>query len=101
MRRLPRLHAGSCRDASPGIRGLDILFVNAGIAELKPVEQWDEAAFDRSFALNMKGPYFLSEHASGVVGGPPRRVLRICGRTSAVQVFQNRVFLPVAASGVR
>src|SRR5277367_181224 len=26
--------------------GLDILFVNAGIAELKPVEQWDEAAFD-------------------------------------------------------
>ena len=24
--------------------GLDVLFVNAGIAELKPVEQWDEAA---------------------------------------------------------
>src|SRR5580700_7256978 len=25
--------------------GLDILFVNAGIAELKPIEKWDEAAF--------------------------------------------------------
>jgi NAD(P)-dependent dehydrogenase (short-subunit alcohol dehydrogenase family) len=39
--------------------GLDILFVNAGITELRPVEQWDEAAFDRSFAINVKGPYFL------------------------------------------
>src|SRR5581483_2852720 len=28
---------------------LDVLFVNAGIAELKPVDAWDEAAFDRSF----------------------------------------------------
>src|SRR5205085_809415 len=33
--------------------GLDVLFVNAGIVELKPVEQWDEAAFDRSFAVNV------------------------------------------------
>src|SRR5712664_2443764 len=31
--------------------GLDILFVNAGVAALKPIEQWDEAAFDRSFAI--------------------------------------------------
>src|SRR5438034_960915 len=28
---------------------LDILFLNAGIAELKPVDQWDEAAYDRTF----------------------------------------------------
>ena len=26
---------------------LDILFVNAGVAELKPFEQWDEAAYVR------------------------------------------------------
>lgn len=38
---------------------LDILFVNAGIAKLQPVEQWDEASFDRSVAINVKGPYFL------------------------------------------
>jgi hypothetical protein len=30
--------------------------VNAGIAELRLVEQWDEAAFDRSFATNVKDP---------------------------------------------
>jgi NAD(P)-dependent dehydrogenase (short-subunit alcohol dehydrogenase family) len=39
--------------------GLDTLFVNAGVVELRPVGQWDEAAFDRSFATNVKGPYFL------------------------------------------
>ena len=44
--------------------GLDVLFVNAGIAELKPVEQWDEAAFDRLFAVNLKGPYFLIQALS-------------------------------------
>lgn len=38
---------------------LDVLFVNAGVAEFRPVEEWDEAAFDRSFAINIKGPYFL------------------------------------------
>jgi len=38
---------------------LDILFLNAGIAELRPIEQWDEAGFDRSFDINLKGPFFL------------------------------------------
>ena len=38
---------------------LDILFVNAGIAKLKPIEQWTEAAYDQSFAINVKGPFFL------------------------------------------
>ena len=38
---------------------LDVLFINAGIADLKPIGQWDTAAFDRSFNTNVKGPYFL------------------------------------------
>ncbi|MBB3595222.1 NAD(P)-dependent dehydrogenase (short-subunit alcohol dehydrogenase family) [Rhizobium sp. BK529] len=38
---------------------LDILFVNAGVAQFGPVESWSEADFDRSFATNVKGPYFL------------------------------------------
>jgi NAD(P)-dependent dehydrogenase (short-subunit alcohol dehydrogenase family) len=38
---------------------LDILFVNAGVAALKPVDQWDEAAFDRTFDINIRGPFFL------------------------------------------
>ncbi len=38
---------------------LDVLFINAGVAHLAPIEQWDETAFDRSFNLNVKGPFFL------------------------------------------
>jgi NAD(P)-dependent dehydrogenase (short-subunit alcohol dehydrogenase family) len=37
---------------------LDILVVNAGIVEMRPLGQWDEAAFDRSFGINFKGPFF-------------------------------------------
>jgi NAD(P)-dependent dehydrogenase (short-subunit alcohol dehydrogenase family) len=39
--------------------GLDALFVNAGAADFRPLEAWDEATFDRSFAINVKGPLFL------------------------------------------
>jgi NAD(P)-dependent dehydrogenase (short-subunit alcohol dehydrogenase family) len=55
--------------------GLDILFVNAGIADLRSVEQWDEAAFDRSFAINVKGPYFLVQALLPLFGNPASIVL--------------------------
>jgi NAD(P)-dependent dehydrogenase (short-subunit alcohol dehydrogenase family) len=32
--------------------GLDILFVNAGIVDMRPLEQFDGDAFDRSVAIN-------------------------------------------------
>jgi len=55
--------------------GLDILFVNAGIAALKPIEQWDEAAFDNSFAVNVKGPYFLIQALLPIFASPASIVL--------------------------
>lgn len=55
--------------------GLDVLFVNAGIAELRPIEQWDEAGFDRSFAINVKGPFFLIRALLPVFGNPASIVL--------------------------
>jgi NAD(P)-dependent dehydrogenase (short-subunit alcohol dehydrogenase family) len=54
---------------------LDILFVNAGFAELKPVEQWDEAAFDRLFATIVKGPYFLIQALLPIFAKPASVVL--------------------------
>lgn len=38
---------------------LDVLFLNAGIVDMRSVEQFDPAAFDRSIDINLKGPYFL------------------------------------------
>jgi NAD(P)-dependent dehydrogenase (short-subunit alcohol dehydrogenase family) len=54
---------------------LDILFVNAGVADLRPMEQWDEAAFNRSFAANVTGPYFLIQALLPVFATPASIVL--------------------------
>jgi NAD(P)-dependent dehydrogenase (short-subunit alcohol dehydrogenase family) len=39
--------------------GLDVVFINAGIGDFRPLDHWDEAGFDRSIAVNLKGPFFL------------------------------------------
>lgn len=38
---------------------IDIVVLNAGIGVFKPLDAWDEAAFDQSIATNLKGPFFL------------------------------------------
>lgn len=55
--------------------GLDVLFINAGVADLRPVEQWDEAGFDRSVALNLKGPFFLIQALLPILGNPASIVI--------------------------
>ena len=54
---------------------LDVLFVNAGLADLKPIEQFDEAAFDRSFETNVRGPFFLIRALLPVFANPASIVL--------------------------
>ena len=49
---------------------LDILVVNAGIVELRPLEKWDETAFDRSFNINFKGPFFLIQALLPILANP-------------------------------
>jgi NAD(P)-dependent dehydrogenase (short-subunit alcohol dehydrogenase family) len=55
--------------------GLDVLFANAGIAELRPVDQWDEAGFDRTVAINLKGPFFLIQALLPIFANPASIVL--------------------------
>jgi 3-oxoacyl-[acyl-carrier protein] reductase len=38
---------------------LDIVIANAGVLPMKTVEDTTEKDFDSTFALNVKGPYFL------------------------------------------
>lgn len=54
---------------------LDVLFVNAGVTELKPVEKWDEAAFDRSFQINVRGPFFLIQDLLPLFSNPASIIL--------------------------
>jgi NAD(P)-dependent dehydrogenase (short-subunit alcohol dehydrogenase family) len=44
--------------------GLDVLFLNAGIARLAPLEAVDEAFFDEHFAINVKGVFFTLQRLS-------------------------------------
>ncbi len=50
-----------------GYGRIDILFANAGIGRLTPIEAVDEAAFDKLFNVNFRGPYFLLKHASAAM----------------------------------
>jgi NAD(P)-dependent dehydrogenase (short-subunit alcohol dehydrogenase family) len=43
---------------------LDILVLNAGIVEMRPLEKWDEAAFDRNVDINFQGAIFPATLAS-------------------------------------
>ena len=54
---------------------LDVLFVNAGRGDFRPLEQWDEASFDRSIAVNLKGPFFLVRALLPIFANPASIVL--------------------------
>jgi NAD(P)-dependent dehydrogenase (short-subunit alcohol dehydrogenase family) len=54
---------------------LDAVFVNAGIGDFRPIEQWDEAGFDRSFAINLKGPFFLVQALLPIFAKPASIIL--------------------------
>jgi len=49
---------------------LDALVVNAGVADFRPIEAFDAAGFDRSFAVNVKGPYFLIQALLPILANP-------------------------------
>ena len=42
---------------------------------MAPLEKWDEAAFDRSFHINLKGPFFLIQALLPVFNSPASIVL--------------------------
>ncbi|KAI1175020.1 NAD(P)-binding protein [Nemania sp. FL0916] len=43
---------------------IDVVVLNAGVLPMKDLEHTTEADFDRTFALNVKGPYFLAQAAA-------------------------------------
>ena len=55
--------------------GLDVVFINAGIAELRPIDKWDAAAFERAFSVNVKGPFFLIQALLPILANPSSIVI--------------------------
>ena len=60
---------------------LDSVFVNAGDVTHKPLEDWDEPAFDRLMNINLKGPFFLLQALLPLLENPSSVIL--CGSVSA------------------
>lgn len=55
--------------------GLDAVFINAGVGDFRPIEHFDPQAFDRTFAINLKGPYFLIQALLPLLANPSSIVL--------------------------
>lgn len=54
---------------------LDVAFLNAGVSVWIPIEAWTEEMFDRSFGINVKGPYFLIQALLPIFANPASVVL--------------------------
>ena len=76
-----RSPTSSPSSTSPPTRSRSSLPLPSGAAEFKPIDDWDEAAFDRSFTTNFKGPYFLIQSLLPIFG--PRSSIVINGSVNA------------------
>jgi NAD(P)-dependent dehydrogenase (short-subunit alcohol dehydrogenase family) len=102
---------------------LDILFANAGVAELAPLGQITEAHFDKIFGINVKGTVFTVQKALPLMGrgasvvinasmvsiqGPPamsiyaasKAALRSLARTWSVDLKDRGIRVNVVSPGV-
>jgi NAD(P)-dependent dehydrogenase (short-subunit alcohol dehydrogenase family) len=50
------------RDFEARGTGVDVLFLNAGVAKFGPIATLDEAVFDESFRINVRGPWLTIKH---------------------------------------
>jgi len=60
---------------------LDVLYINAGDVTHHPLEEWDEAAYDRLMNTNLKGPFFLIQALLPQLANPSSVI--VCGSVSA------------------
>ncbi|PXW47290.1 NAD(P)-dependent dehydrogenase (short-subunit alcohol dehydrogenase family) [Erwinia sp. AG740] len=60
---------------------LDVLYVNAGDVSHRPLQEWDEATYDRLMDTNLKGPFFLIQSLLPLLANPSSVIL--CGSVSA------------------
>lgn len=66
---------GLAKDIEKAFGGLDAVFINAGVAEFRPIEAWDAGGFDRSFDINVRGPFFLLQALIPLLANPSSIVL--------------------------
>jgi 3-oxoacyl-[acyl-carrier protein] reductase len=77
---------------------LDILVNNAGVYEFLPLEEIDEAHFDRQFGLNVKGLLFATQAAARAFGDRGGSIINISSLASLSPVSNGSVYSATKAS---
>lgn len=94
---------------------VDVLFLNAGVAKFGSIVELDEAAFDESFRVNVRGPWLALKHfapllnrgGAVVVNSSVNNLLGMPGSSvyaatkAAVRSLVRTAASELAASGVR
>lgn len=75
-------------EAADAMGGLDILLDNAGIEEVRPSLDVDEALWDRILDTNLKGAFFAAQAAARIMveGGRGGSIVTICSLTSEIGI---------------
>lgn len=83
----PSIEAGVA-GAAASLGGLDILINNAGMEEVRPSLEVDEALWDRILDTNLKGAFFCAQAAARrmAAGGRGGAIVNVCSLTSEVGV---------------
>ncbi|PZF79417.1 SDR family NAD(P)-dependent oxidoreductase [Jiangella anatolica] len=79
--------------------GLDILFANAAVAELTPLEQVTEQHFDQIFNVNVRGTVFTVQKALPLLNEGASVIL--CSSTAAEQGIENFGIYSASKAAVR
>ena len=101
---------------------IDVLFINAGVGAMGPIEEVTEADYDRLFAVNAKGAFFLAReatrhmpeggsivllssisHALGLAGqsayAASKAAMRSFGRTMATELARRGIRVNTVSPG--
>ncbi|MEM6573348.1 MAG: SDR family oxidoreductase, partial [Pseudomonadota bacterium] len=102
---------------------IDILFANAGLGVFAPIEQVDEAGYDKQFDINVKGAFFTVQkllplinegasiiltasavHEKGVATGSlyfaSKAAVRSLGRTLAAELAPRQIRVNTLSPGI-
>lgn len=78
---------------------IDILFANAGIGKFMPIDQMDEATYDRIFNINVKGLYFTAQHAARLM--PDGGVILLTASVASSKGFPGASVYSATKAAVR
>ncbi len=74
-------------EAAAALGGLDILINNAGVEQVSPSLEVDEALWDKIVDTNLKGAFFCAQAAGRIMAAAGRgAILNVCSLTSAIGI---------------